>query len=744
MRIKSHIRLCLVLSLAILAGGAMLLAQEPDQAALQAARKLRAEAAYQELKGNAVEAARLFEESLKHVADEKVAAKVRELRGEAVPEQPEAEKPDGVTNSVRRKVNDQRPDEVEIVVEVEGLDGEFAAETAEYRSCADLMPGSKAVAEMEQIRYGSEHSVWQDEGPYVLRSGYSSAGRPVTIRVTCPEKPAITPAWEGDKSEVRSRRVYFVTYGESRSGDIEVKLTDNEDGTASWTPELQDDTGILCGPTVIGVYVRYNVESHGGGTLSGGTHRAGWILVANPGMLINLDNKLHTVMGPGRAPEPRPAWELPPMPETAEPRLITQTEKNQVYRLEVKVSDDCRRFVRLDKRNHTETIYIENSRGPTYDSIYYPLLSKDGKNLFYIGKLDKWEVPVFNGMEGIVCKDIRNVVFSSDYAHHAFSVSNNSGSLVVVDNEVVARIEEAGVNGVFMSPDGSRTAWLQVTGEGTQAVVDGNPGKLYPQIKPDLFRFSPDSRHFGYVADYPDRSLVVLDGVEQAIPHASEKLVFSQDGTQLAYVGKVDGGVALVLNGVAGPAQANIDGYPVFSPDGKRLGYRVYKDGNGWLVVDGVESLKAYNSWAISRAVFSPDSSRMAYAFDLEKGVSVLMLDGKEVFRGTNLREVSFSPDGKRLACFDKQEKGYCAVVDGVAGPVSRQLYYEEPVIFSPDSAHFFTFDRQGDDVQLLMDNKVIYRAEIIVPEIRFHKAGKLMIGAYKEGELSLVEVAYP
>lgn len=90
MRKKSFIKLCLAFSLAILAGGANLPAQEPDQAALQAARKLRAEAAYQELKGNPVEAARLFEESLKHVADEKVAARVRELRGEEAGDEPVA------------------------------------------------------------------------------------------------------------------------------------------------------------------------------------------------------------------------------------------------------------------------------------------------------------------------------------------------------------------------------------------------------------------------------------------------------------------------------------------------------------------------------------------------------------------------------------------------------------------------------------------------------------------------------
>lgn len=791
-------------------------AQSPDEAALRAARKLRAEAAYQEVKGKPEEAARLFEESLKHVPDEKIAAKVRELRGEAAPvadPAPPAEAvpatadptaaaggadvppvpvadPPGETpvppvsappggeaaapaladvpaapaeppaapepNTVRRKVNDQCPDEVDIVVEVDGLEGTIPAGSPEELFFRPLLPASDAVRGRENDKFGNESQGWADAGPHVLRTGYARAGSPVTVRVVCPEKPPMTPVGEGIETVVRRRTFDFEVYDRSEARKVEVEVAeDRENGTLTWTPARQASTDIVCGPTVIGVYVNYAVErqlrGHSMGTLAGGRHRVGWIVVAYPGMPVCVENRLYTVVGDGRPAELRAGWALPELAAEAVPRVLLEIDQAQMRRATIRISEDYRRVARIEEQEDgSEVLFVDGVRGPVYEDIGDLRISRDARTLLFVGKVGRWEVPVVNGVEGPAFARVDRFTVTADGAHHAFvglDGGRDAGGTVVLDGKVVGGLAKGEITALALSPDASRIAWVAKDDAGSRVVLDGQEGPVYPEIPGYHLRFGGNGQRFCYLAREPGKDRVVLDGKVLDVPCSTKEPVFSPDGARLAYVGVVEGGEALVLDGVAGPAHPSIWDTPTFSPDGKRIGYVVSDAAanQAWAVIDGVAGeLKAHNRWAVSRPVFSPDGGRVAYAVKTAEKQSVLVVDGREASRGVDIRQIGFSPDGKRVAWFDKRDDGVCAVVDGVSGAASRDLYTESPVFFSPDGAHFFTLAREKGRVHLYMDHAEIHVAEVITPPLDFSRPGKVRFAAYDAGKLEQVEVALP
>ena len=88
--------------------------------------------------------------------------------------------------------------------------------------------------------------------------------------------------------------------------------------------------------------------------------------------------------------------------------------------------------------------------------------------------------------------------------------------------------------------------------------------------------FSPDGRHFAYVAISGDSCFLVKDGVPQASAgtSGSQTVTFSPDGGRVAYVASAIGNQFVVTDGLPGPRFPLVADLTLcFSPDGSRLAY---------------------------------------------------------------------------------------------------------------------------------------------------------------------------
>jgi Tol biopolymer transport system component len=284
-------------------------------------------------------------------------------------------------------------------------------------------------------------------------------------------------------------------------------------------------------------------------------------------------------------------------------------------------------------------VALDGAQGKAYDGVSMLTFSGDSKRLAYVAKSGERYFAVVDGAEGPQYDDIAQVVFSPDSKRVAYRarVRNEDNWAAVVDGAEGRHYSAVGR--LVFSPDSARlaySAWSQYGEEkGGTLVVDGVAEKIYDGLVSDAV-FSPDSKRLAYGVKPTDGTwqAVVADGVEGkhyerlaagvfgGALGAERLLLFSSDGTRLAYVAMTGGKWVVVVDGAEGKQYDEILAESlVFSPDSKRAAYFASEAGEGrglrqyLAVVDGAEGGKCVRVFAKS-LVFSADSKRVAYCVD--------------------------------------------------------------------------------------------------------------------------------
>ena len=244
---------------------------------------------------------------------------------------------------------------------------------------------------------------------------------------------------------------------------------------------------------------------------------------------------------------------------------------------------------------------------------------------------------------------------------------------------------------------------------------------------PWLERTSKDDCHWAYIANKAGKELsnnndkqgedfieckgdkvcVVLDG--QAGPEFDGIgcLLFSDDGTHLAYTVRTGAKWRMVVDGKPGIELEWVDTRnALFSPDGKRLAYLAGANpyNKHFVVVDEQPGL-TYETINQRTLCFSPDGKHVAYEASLAQGDRVVVVDGKAgPEHGGTVESLIFSPDGKRIAyvAYDKKG-GQTVVVDGQTGPAYDQV---GSLAFSPDGKRLAYVAHKAEKDFLVIDGQ--------------------------------------
>lgn len=178
-----------------------------------------------------------------------------------------------------------------------------------------------------------------------------------------------------------------------------------------------------------------------------------------------------------------------------------------------------------------------------------------------------------------------------------------------------------------------------------------------------------------------------------------------------------------------------------FSPDSKRVAYCAKLGPKAFVVVDGVE-YPEFGASGVGFPLFSADSKHFLYTATRPEGKACVVVDGKagETYEAIMKGGPLFGPAGKRFVYVAKVDQSYRVVIDGVAGPMYRNI---DAITFSADGQHVAYVGMSTATTFLVLDGVERAKVENIVRDsLAFDSPARLHILAITgAGLISRIEV---
>ena len=411
--------------------------------------------------------------------------------------------------------------------------------------------------------------------------------------------------------------------------------------------------------------------------------------------------------------------------------------------LEVKFSPDGKHVAYIASNDDKKVVIYDDQKSNEYDEIERLIFSNNSKRLAYVAYKECKKlylgtcepIVVLDGGESEEYSKVTRMSFSPDSSHFAYiarlgdkesepgkgfstlSCREECKSIVVFDNEGSKQYDTPygnGVSEIIFSPDSKHFAYVAREADKQFVVFNGIKGKEYEEV--DWLTFSSNSEHFTYVAREGKRdkseSFSVFNDIESERYGSVQNPIISKDSNRLAYIINRS---SIIIDGKLGKEYEYVhiegdEGYyfnvpsPIFSNDSKKIAYGA-KDSGGYFIVINDEEGKRYE--LVSDLKFSPDSQHYVYIAK-EDGDEFIVYDNSEgekhdsysLLKGSIKREeIIFSPDSSHFAYV---MIGDCKTVG--TRPDMREIcknfiFYDDhkieengyvrSIVFSPDSKHF-------------------------------------------------------
>lgn len=359
-----------------------------------------------------------------------------------------------------------------------------------------------------------------------------------------------------------------------------------------------------------------------------------------------------------------------------------------------------------------ELIAEKDAAAPADDT--YDMVSADGRHAAWrTGREKKWAVMLDGNRQGGEFEEVKSLAFSSGGQHFAFTARRGKAWMIVLDAGEGAPFDEIG-SAVF-SADGARTAYAARRDKRWFVVVDGIvPEASYDNVGPPVF--SQDAKRLAFPAKR-GKWIVVADGKELESQFDDvDTITFSPDGLRLAWVGRRGSKRVVALDGKEGGPFDTVGGL-TFSADSRRFAYAgadihgglTGNKGKGRVVVDG-EPGPQFEGTTL------PLSNPGALdATDFRGLVPILLTRGKLdpvyasylLYRFHGISRPIFSPDGSRVAYAARRGKNDETVfIDGQPGSASQSVVGLPA--FSGDGAHVALAVSGADVTKLLVDGRPV------------------------------------
>jgi hypothetical protein len=190
-------------------------------------------------------------------------------------------------------------------------------------------------------------------------------------------------------------------------------------------------------------------------------------------------------------------------------------------------------------------VVVDRRIGDAWDHVGAIVLGPRGRVAYAADRGGVWHV-VVDGVAGYAHEGIRAgaLAFDASGAHVAYVAEDHGAVQAVIDG--VAGASFAGVGALQFSSDGTHVAYLARRDDDMTVVVDGAAGESWSAIENLMLA----GAHAAYVARDGDHARVIVDGVASGAVDRVSQLVVRDDGSQVAWLAKVDNLDVVVADGV--------------------------------------------------------------------------------------------------------------------------------------------------------------------------------------------------
>lgn len=320
----------------------------------------------------------------------------------------------------------------------------------------------------------------------------------------------------------------------------------------------------------------------------------------------------------------------------------------------------------------------------------------------------------------------KNTIISPDNRCIAYISNELIVKQMIINGKEGAEYDEIDKTSSLFSPDSKHFVYLARKEKDWVIILDGNEFYKCKEIFSPIF--SPDSKQMAFFAFNGEKWKAVIDGIESnhydAILEAGFK--FSPDCKHVAFVAKRNNKFFTVIDNKEGDIYDYIKPSFHFSPNSVHFVYEA-KCNNKWRILFDEKELKEYDGTALP--IFNSESNRFAY-YAMSGGSHMLVLDDTEgekfdVVETSPLFSPLFSPCGKHLAYIAIKNNKYHMIVDGIK---SKPFDKIGPDLFSIDGKHHaYTAELNNKWFVMTDENEGEQYDKIIARSLAFSNDSKIL-----------------
>ena len=330
------------------------------------------------------------------------------------------------------------------------------------------------------------------------------------------------------------------------------------------------------------------------------------------------------------------------------------------------------------------------------------VFSPDGARFGFVAATDEGQFATIDGQRGPVFDGISShgIVFSPDSTRVAHAGTKDEAWHVVLDGELNGPWQAVGNQGVVFSADSLHVAFAARRDNTWFVVHDGKEFGPYTSVS--ALTFAPVGGRFAFNAEIEKkRAVLVVDGeVSEEHEQLQSDPTFTADGTKLAYSVSDGETMRVVFEGASGPEFDRMSRKGrrriLVSDDGQHVAYVGKRDKARLVVVDG-ETVGEHGSLFQRTLQFFPGSTDLLYVTSRNQNTFV-QARGEEYGPYPRIVQESefISPDGSSFAFAVRDGRRQRYLRNGEPGDDYAYLY---PKLHTfTDDGHLVYVGRRGKD----------------------------------------------